>query len=554
MRLRAGRDWLQFLSTAIESAHDGVVLFDLPDPQGEFVYSYVNAAFEEQTGYRRDELIGKTNWDLYGPQTDMAAGARLNLELRAGRACSGELLKYRRDGSTIWVELNMRPLLGDDGQLIGAVSIQRDISARKSAEASLRKTRALLDGIMENTDSVVYAKDVDGRYLLINKRFEEWHGVQQRDFLGKTDYEIFPRAVADALRENDRLALEAGSSIVEEERVTTHDGRLRTVLSVKFTLRDESGVPYATCGMSTDVTESSATRTQLELLTQALDQASDGIGLYEYHAQNGRFEIVYANEMLTRSTGYGIGELRGKTSDIFNGARTDLGLLEESRARLRDGETVRGEYVLYKKNGDSLWVEVNSRPILENGAVKYVVAVYRDVTQKHLREEQLSYEASHDPLTGAYNRRFLIQSVETALHDVRRRDAVHGFVMLDLDGFKPVNDTYGHEAGDRLLVALTILLSSRLRRGDILARLGGDEFAILLLGCSAEQTRSIAAELIEAIAGYSLPWNGARLTVRASAGIASINLDCKDALDVLRNADDACYRAKRAGKNQVAAG
>jgi two-component system CheB/CheR fusion protein len=551
MKLGSGRDWEQFLSTAVESAHDGVVLFDLPDPNGDFIYAYVNRAFEEQTGYRRDAVIGKSNFSLYGPLTDVGEGVRLAQELREGRACNGELLKYRRDGSTFWVEVHMRPLFDEAGSLIGAVSIHRDISERKASEEQLRSTRSLLEGIMDNTESVVYAKDMEGRYLLINRRFEQLHGVRQVDFLGKTDYEIFPRAMAAVLRANDTRALEAGAPLVEEETVIDCNGRTLTALSVKFVLRDAGGEPYATCGMSTDITERHATQKQLELITLALNEANDGIVLYERNEKTERFEICYANAMLLRMSGYSLEELHGRSADAFSGRYTDEEELRKARETLLAGNPLHRQVRLEKKDGDMIWAEISSRPIVTDGIVRYVVSVFRDVTQKRLREEQLSYEASHDPLTGAYNRRYLLQSLELALYDARRRETVHGLIAIDLDEFKPVNDTFGHEAGDRLLVALTILMGSRLRRGDILARMGGDEFAILLLGCSPDQAEEIAQELIASIAAYHYPWKTARLNVGASAGVAAVDAASSGAMDVLRAADEACYAAKRSGKGRV---
>ena len=125
-------------------------------------------------------------------------------------------------------------------------------------------------------------------------------------------------------------------------------------------------------------------------------------------------------------------------------------------------------------------------------------------------------------------------------------------LFLDLDEFKPINDTHGHEAGDRFLVEITASIGSRLRRGDVLARMGGDEFAILLVGCSHAQAENIASYLLDMIRDFTLLWNGHGLRVGVSIGVTCLDDSTTSAADAMRVADDACYEAKRSGRNRVA--
>lgn len=315
-------------------------------------------------------------------------------------------------------------------------------------------------------------------------------------------------------------------------------------------LHGEGGEPYATCGIATDITERVATTNQLKLLQIALDQANDAIVIFTLNGD--AWHISYANEMMVRMTGYAREELVGGTTDLLTGPLSDVEALQRSRDDLKLGNGARGEFLAYRRDGSTFWIEFNASPLLTEGDERYTVVVYRDVTKKKDREEQLSFEASHDALTGAFNRRYLDRALEHALMDARQRQTEHGLIVFDLDGFKAVNDEYGHEAGDKLLAALTILIASRLRRGDVLARHGGDEFAVILLGCSLEQSRYIAEELLRAIDAHAYPWKGTRLHVSASAGITAIDASEQTGRDALRAADQACYAAKRSGKNRVA--
>lgn len=545
------RDWQLFLTTALENANDAIILYDVASDGRSFVISYVNRMFEEQTGYRRDEVLGRGPELLWGPETDMEAAAVLGEALLQLQPSRGELLKYRKNGSTIWAELNMRPLMNDAGELIGAVAIQRDVTRRKFAEEQFDRTRTLLDAIMTHTRNVVSAKDLHGRYLFVNAEFERLHAVDAESMLGRTDFDIFPDAVARRLRDADRKALESATPVTHEEIVPAN-GRDLTYLSVKFPLLDGDGEPYATCGIATDITERAETLNQLQLLQLALDQASDAIVVFRLDESDQSWRVEYVNEMMIRTTGYERAELVGNTTDMLTGPKTDVAALERSRDTLKNGFDTRIELTIYRKDGSPIWVELNASPMMHrDGHAPHTVVVYRDITQKKQREEQLSFEATHDPLTAAFNRRYLERSLERSIADARERATEHGFLFFDLDGFKEVNDVHGHEAGDKLLAALTVLISSRLRRGDILARLGGDEFAVLLLGCSIEQSNDIAQELLHAIDRYGYPWKGARLHVSASAGVALIDSETASSRNVLRAADEACYGAKRAGKNRV---
>ena len=545
------RDWQPFLTTALENANDAIILYDVLEDGRSFSIVHVNRMFEEQTGYRRSEALGKAPDLMYGPLTDRQTVRELTVALHRRQNARGELLKYRKDGSTFWAEVNMRPLLGTGGHLAGVVAIQRDVTRRKMSEEQLSRTRAILDGIMRNTRNVIFAKDLDGRYLFVNDEFARIHGIDAREMLGRTDFDVFPADIARQLRDNDAAAIDAASAIAREEMVTSN-GRELTYLSVKFPLVDERGTAYAVCGIATNITERVETMSRLRLLQLALDQANDAIAIFRLDESTDRWCVDYVNEMMLQMTGYSRDELIGRTSDILVGPETDVKNLERKRETLKSGQKSHVEMVAYRKGGEPFWVEFNASPLDAERQGRFAVVVYRDITQKKRREEQLSFEASHDAMTGAFNRRYLEKQLERAIVDAKERHSVHGLIVLDLDGFKTVNDEHGHAAGDKLLAALTILISSRLRRGDILARLGGDEFAVLLLGCSTEQSRHIAEDLLRAIDGYGYPWKGARLHVSASAGITPIEMNTASGRNALRLADEACYAAKRAGKNRVA--
>jgi diguanylate cyclase (GGDEF)-like protein/PAS domain S-box-containing protein len=180
------------------------------------------------------------------------------------------------------------------------------------------------------------------------------------------------------------------------------------------------------------------------------------------------------------------------------------------------------------------------------------VVVLRDVTAENRLAMRLTFEASHDPLTGLPNRRAFIERLEDAVRGARDRREHHVIGFLDLDRFKHVNDRLGHAAGDRLLREVGQVMGRVVRGGDVLARIGGDEFALLLTNCTLDDARRVAGKVRAAVDGYRIASNGIVLDVGVSIGLAPIDPDTANAAEALDEADAACYQAKAAGRNAIA--
>jgi diguanylate cyclase (GGDEF)-like protein len=187
----------------------------------------------------------------------------------------------------------------------------------------------------------------------------------------------------------------------------------------------------------------------------------------------------------------------------------------------------------------------------ENGDLLGAVIVVQDVSHTRRLTRQLSYQASHDLLTGLYNRRKFEENLEEILINVREEDRHHALFYLDLDNFKIVNDTCGHIAGDELLKQLPALFNEVLRTGDIVARLGGDEFGIILENCGLRQAANIADKIRQKIKDYRFIWEDRTFEIGVSIGVIAINSDNFEMSQVLSAADVACYAAKDSGRNRV---
>jgi len=207
---------------------------------------------------------------------------------------------------------------------------------------------------------------------------------------------------------------------------------------------------------------------------------------------------------------------------------------------------------LVKRNGDHVPVAISVAPIHDREQrIHGAVMILHDVSEAKSLQRELSYQASHDHLTGLYNRREFDRELRQALLHARRDNHQHTLCYMDLDQFKVINDTCGHAAGDLLLRNLSGRLRESLRKSDVLARLGGDEFALLLLHCTVEQAATLAENLHKLFNDFKFEWEGKTFQVGASIGIAPLSPDAGSVDEVLAAADMACYAAKEQGRNRT---
>jgi diguanylate cyclase (GGDEF)-like protein/PAS domain S-box-containing protein len=207
---------------------------------------------------------------------------------------------------------------------------------------------------------------------------------------------------------------------------------------------------------------------------------------------------------------------------------------------------------LLRNDGVKIPVATSAAPITDNeGNVRGAVMVFHDVSEARSLQKELTYQASHDHLTGLYNRREFDCMLKQALHLAKRDNQEHALCYLDLDQFKVVNDTCGHAAGDELLKKLSDHIKKSLRKADIFARLGGDEFALLLLHCSISQATQVAENVQQLINEFRFNWEGKSFQVGVSIGLSALSTTASSATEILATADMACYAAKEDGRNRI---
>jgi diguanylate cyclase (GGDEF)-like protein/PAS domain S-box-containing protein len=294
------------------------------------------------------------------------------------------------------------------------------------------------------------------------------------------------------------------------------------------------------------------------VLLRAVDTAGDGITIADARAADS--PLIYVNEAFLTLTGYTRDQTLGRNCRFLQGADTDTAQVRDIGRRLAAEREVHVVLRNYRRNGTAFWNELRVTPVHDRaGHLTHFIGHQRDVSARVDREQRTTYLAYHDELTGLPNRAHAMEHLELELRRADRSGSRVGVLILDLDGFKQVNDTYGHAAGDEVLRAAGHRLRGAVRAGDLIARLGGDEFLVVLAGLPPATTRpgteaeaalghlaQVRRHLRDALAG-SLALGPARVQLAASIGAATYPEDGADAAALLAHADAAMYVDKRPG-------
>src|SRR5271157_490207 len=231
-----------------------------------------NTALQKMLGYTEEELQGLTPLDVILEEDRAAAAARLAESAEGRRRAHRIETRYvRKDGGVIWADASggFVPATGNTPAFFAWVIV--DITERKRAEEGLRESEQRLQDIVDNTTAFIFVKDLELRYVLVNREFERLYRVEREQIRGKTDFDIHPHDIAEAVRANDRRVIEAGEPIEFEETVPSDEGE-RLCVSARFLLRDRTGNPYAVCGIATDITERKRAESEIRRLNASLEK------------------------------------------------------------------------------------------------------------------------------------------------------------------------------------------------------------------------------------------------------------------------------------------
>ncbi len=507
------------------------------------------------------DLIGKTDYDFF-PESFADIYYDLEKQVYAGVQVANEVQEYiDKDGNKGWVDNRKYPIKNDDGEIVGLFGIARDITKQKKAEMDLQKNRAELNALVRTIPDLIWLKDPKGVYLSCNKTFERFYGAKEASIVGKTDYDFTDKAQADFFREYDEKAMLTNGACVNEEWLTfAEDGYHGLFETTKIAVREDDGSLIGVLGIAHDITEQKNTENAFRVAATAF-KSQEGMIITDADSI-----ILRVNHAFTKITGYSAEEAVGKTPQLLRSGKQDKAFYATMCDSINSKGAWEGEIWNRRKNGEVYPEHLTITAVKDaEDIVSNYVASLTDITTSKAASEAIKRLAFFDPLTQLPNRRLLFDRLGQTMAASKRSKVYGALMFLDLDNFKPLNDTHGHVIGDRLLIEAANRLTRCMREMDTVARFGGDEFVVMLAQLDEDKAASIAqaglvAEKIRAVLSETYVFsmthdhqaeNVVEHRCTASIGVVVFNGSEGSQDDIMKWADAAMYEAKDAGRNQI---
>lgn len=524
----------------------------------ELEWVYANRALMEIVQRDPSDLKGH-RWRRYLHADDVqevvrvaekavAEGLAFDIYFRVGRP-SGSIRQVRMHATPVLdAQGQVETFVGTIDDLTGYVELLNRLSAR---EDHLRR-------LYEATPVMMHSIDAKGQIVAVSNLWLEKLGYRREEVIGRSPRDFMTPESAACFATDIKLALQDDGTVKELELHMQH--KSGDVVEARLSaIRDELDAdPCETriLAVLEDITmrhrTERALRDQHELLRVTMESIADAV-----ISTDAQGAIRWLNPVAERMTGWSATEAFGKPLTTVFRLREEgstEACAEPTCACLANGTAIAlpDTTVLLARDGATYGIEATAAPIRGgDGGSLGIVIVFRDVTEERRISSEMRYRASHDPLTGLLNRTEFEQRLRRALQHTRESDAMHALIYIDLDRFKPVNDTWGHAVGDIVLQDVAHVFRRSVRDTDTIARMGGDEFAVLLEHCTPSQARRVAEAVCDEINDRRFEHNGCCFGIGASIGVVAIDGRWVSIDDAVHAADLACYSAKEAGRGRV---
>jgi diguanylate cyclase (GGDEF)-like protein/PAS domain S-box-containing protein len=506
----------------------------------------VNSMYCQQSGYTREELITMHISQLEAIDSLSTINDRINTIINK-KHIQFET-KHRRKNGSIWdVEISITYFDIYNGRFFSFI---RDITERKKIEIELQESKNFLNQSQHNAGIGSYSLEMKNMIFKSSDTLDEIFGIDNNYAHSMDGWLnlIYPYDREDMHRYMQENIINQHQKFDREYRIirqTDHSERwIHGLGKLDF---DDMDNPIKMVGTIQDITERKHSEEKLHLAANVFTHASEGIVITSPDGT-----IIDVNNAFSRTTGYQRDEIIGKNPNILSSKLQKKEFYSAMWHDLIKNGHWYGELWNRRKNGELYAEMLTISSILDShGKVQNYVGIFSDITAQKEHEHQLEYIAHYDTLTGLPNRISNSDRLRQAMIQAVQRDDRIAVLYLDLDGFKEINDHYGHNVGDKLLIALSSHMKQALREGDALSRLGGDEFVAILTDLNdISISFPIIQRLLDA-ASHAVEIDGVAIHVSASIGATFYpQNDDVDADQLIRQADQVMYEAKQAGKNR----
>lgn len=509
---------LRIKDFALESAIGAIAIWNL---KGDLTYG--NPVFCQLWGYSNPQAVLGLPFFSFWQDSDNAI--EIFKVLQEQGQWIGELIAKKPDESLFYVQVHANLVKDDQGIPLCLMASVVDMTEHKQILRSLQQSEDRLKTIITTDVNGLVVVDKCGKVLFINPAAEQLFGRGADNFIGN-DFGL-PLVINEST----------------EIEIPQRNGDIKIAAMRVVTLPWQQNTAYLVS--LTDITEIKRAEEKIRILWQATEQSPASIIITDNQGN-----IEYVNPKFEEVTGYKAHEVLGKNPRLLKSDYTTPTEYQMLWKTITAGHEWRGEFHNKKKNGEYFWESASISPMKNyEGEITHFVAVKEDITARKENEERLNHQANYDPLTHLPNRFLVFDRLQQAIMQANRNHKRIAVMFLDLDHFKNINDTLGHEIGDQLLIHTAQRLQSCLRKSDTVARLGGDEFLIILPDLEDYQQSETIAQKILTILEPPFELATEEIFVSTSIGITIYPDDGTDTDILLRNADTAMYGAKHEGRN-----
>ncbi len=514
------------------AVQDSIMVHDL---QGHFVYLNENAW--KSRGYTEDEMLDMTVEELDAPEYKNASPEEMEkflARLKEEGYVTFKVEHLCKDGRRLPVEIYSKLITLNDKPYV--LSSVRDITQQKRADDAIKASEKKYRDFVENSIVGIYRANIEGKILYANPALARMWGCASVDeVIGEHELRLFESSQESEMFIHD---LQKTGRLINYE-LTAHDKNNKAFpILISAILEGDT-----LTGMVLDMSEIKRSQTEIEKLSKVVEQIDDTVVITDHTGT-----ITYANHAFYNDTGYTREEVLGKKPSILKSGRHDAEFYKDLWKTIKQGDVYRGTLINKKKSGELFYEKKTITPLKDNmnNIIGYVSSG-KDTTMETMMHQEIEHIASTDKLTGIHNRYKFEELFILELERSRRFGYPMSLILIDIDYFKTVNDTYGHDVGDKVLKSLADIIQMQIRKLDVFARWGGEEFLVLAPNTDLANASILAEKMRLAIDAFSFPSVG---DVTISIGVSQLAEG--DHFDELfKKADQALYRAKEKGRNQV---